>query len=146
MHDVHGGPMARRIGEGRRGAPPGSEAENSRRGRPGTETQTAKGVTSSDAPAGRARPIGRARRPERRCCPRGDDPIYLHLDLDAADALRAMGDEFAQRNGATPAGPAPRADGMPPRFDIAAAGVASCDPGSDERDRDRGAVSRVPSA
>jgi arginase len=75
------------------------------------------------------------RRALERLAAKGVTRLYLHLDVDVLDARYAVANEFAREGGLLPE-ELVRCVGMAlARFDVAAAGVASYDPGLDEQGR-----------
>ncbi len=65
----------------------------------------------------------------------GIDRVYLHLDVDVLDASIARGNEFAPVGGLTPDDLVAAVQAIAERFTVAAAAVASYDPGYDRADR-----------
>jgi arginase len=63
--------------------------------------------------------------------------IYLHLDVDVLDADFAPANQFAPRNGLTPEQLSGCVHAILERFPVAAASVASYDPGFDRQNRIR---------
>lgn len=61
--------------------------------------------------------------------------VYVHLDVDVLDAAFAPANEFAPEGGLLPADILAVVEAVAERFPIAAAAVASYDPGCDRQDR-----------
>lgn len=70
----------------------------------------------------------------------GVERVYVHLDVDVLDAAWARANEFAPEGGLLPDQLAACIGEITGRFAVAAAAVASYDPGCDQHDRVLGAA------